>query len=825
MSGQGDLDLYAVLGVDKTAPLAEIRKAFRQKAVKEHPDKGGDPTVFQNINKAYEVLSDGKLRAHYDKTGRAVRSAEEEFMESFSKGKGGKAGGGDKASDANVIDVAERLVRPKGDQTHEEGFQEWLRSRNQKDSLITDDIILDRLGTCKTSYETVPHRCRHATQKVVRRKDIKISKRSDVMDDPSRLCETITVKLRPELEWGEVLVNIRYAAVNPYDITLMAAGEDVLRSWHQDSTTSALPLGHTSAAYNYGTIAGDRTILGSEGVAVVEKVGPGVKDLREGDWVVPLKDTLGTWQVAAVWRERDLLKIPQELIPIEYAALAKELYLAYRLVDLCSESLQPGDGVVVNGANGLVGQLVIQLAKLIGFRPIAVIRRHSESSFETLVEHLHELGANRVFAEDDPIRHRLLAEGAALPKMALDCVLGSTSTAKLTQALDVGGRVVVYGGMSGQPFQLPWHMLVSSEIKVESFYLNRWLESGRNQTKMVENLESFAKLIDNKKLAIQTREFPLTDITSAMKFLTEKGRIAKPLLAVPTIQEEEAGLQAKAAEEKNKAIKSKELEESLFAQNIPETQIKKTLEGLHIVECESAGDEKATLVWLHDFGQIPDEYLSLFKRSFSKDEVLEHVKVVIPSAPKTVGTDEDPSWWCGDFLFDTTAAKSNSGGSGGSLDEKLKLEELQALGEIEESCALVAQLIKRELRENRQEPEKLMLGGVGQGALIALFTALTQLDVAIGGVCCFGMQVLPGKVLDILAEKATSPSAKFSKLFLLHGSNDTVAPPGCGEKLKKMLGQRGINATFDVVPNGKHEVSAEELGHLTAVMTLSLKLY
>ena len=44
---------YELLGVDKKATTEEIRKAFRKKALKEHPDKGGDPEKFKEVTGAY----------------------------------------------------------------------------------------------------------------------------------------------------------------------------------------------------------------------------------------------------------------------------------------------------------------------------------------------------------------------------------------------------------------------------------------------------------------------------------------------------------------------------------------------------------------------------------------------------------------------------------------------------------------------------------------------------------------------------------------------------------------------------------------------------
>lgn len=60
------MDLYNVLGVERTANQDQIKRAYRKLASQHHPDKGGDTAKFQQIQSAYEVLSDPQRRADYD---------------------------------------------------------------------------------------------------------------------------------------------------------------------------------------------------------------------------------------------------------------------------------------------------------------------------------------------------------------------------------------------------------------------------------------------------------------------------------------------------------------------------------------------------------------------------------------------------------------------------------------------------------------------------------------------------------------------------------------------------------------------------------------
>ena len=69
-------DYYDVLGVEKGASEADIKKAYRKMAMEHHPDRNRhDPRSearFKEVNEAYDVLKDGQKKAAYDRFGHAA---------------------------------------------------------------------------------------------------------------------------------------------------------------------------------------------------------------------------------------------------------------------------------------------------------------------------------------------------------------------------------------------------------------------------------------------------------------------------------------------------------------------------------------------------------------------------------------------------------------------------------------------------------------------------------------------------------------------------------------------------------------------------------
>lgn len=151
MASVAEKDLYAVLGVERTASEEEIKKAFRRRARELHPDVNKSENAedeFKELNQAYDVLSDANKRAQYDRFGTIpgasgsgpVGGGYVDFEDIF----GGFGGMGDIFSTFFGGASRSAQVRREG---RDMGLGVTITLQEAAEG-ITKELVYDRLATC-----------------------------------------------------------------------------------------------------------------------------------------------------------------------------------------------------------------------------------------------------------------------------------------------------------------------------------------------------------------------------------------------------------------------------------------------------------------------------------------------------------------------------------------------------------------------------------------------------------------------------------------------------------------------------------------------------
>ena len=267
---------------------------------------------------------------------------------------------------------------------------------------------------------------------------------------------------------------------------------------------------------------------GNEGVAKVLEVGKQVQGLQEGDWVIPAEAGLGTWRQELICASSSVLKIAND-IPIAYAAtLGVNPCTAYRLLQDFAD-LKPGDVIIQNGANSMVGLAVIQLARERGIKTINVIRSDRPEVLQ-MVRLLTNLGGN-INITDTYLNSFAFKEILAdLPpvKLAFNCVGGEAAT-DLARTLATGGTMVTYGGMSKRPLKIPFDLITYKQLNLKGFWMADW-----NATHSVEEkqpmLDHVTDLIRANKLSFFFEMHDFDDFHYAFEQNSEPYRLRKLVL-------------------------------------------------------------------------------------------------------------------------------------------------------------------------------------------------------------------------------------------------------------------------------------------------------
>jgi DnaJ-class molecular chaperone len=151
---------YVILGVDKNASEANIKKAYHKLALVTHPNKGGKEENFKKVVAAYEVLSDEVSRAEYDAMIAPPKPSKKSKTASRSAGgaAGGGGGGAAPLSEANAellqqINNSRHTVVYNTRNTLRELLQKGLHLRHRTRYQKAQNVLntLNKRGTSKGS--------------------------------------------------------------------------------------------------------------------------------------------------------------------------------------------------------------------------------------------------------------------------------------------------------------------------------------------------------------------------------------------------------------------------------------------------------------------------------------------------------------------------------------------------------------------------------------------------------------------------------------------------------------------------------------------------
>jgi NADPH2:quinone reductase len=231
------------------------------------------------------------------------------------------------------------------------------------------------------------------------------SVRFNEFGDPAKVLRVEDVP-QPEPGENQVLVRMRARSINPSDLL----------------TVRGL----------YGALPKLPATPGLEGMGEIAAVGKGVQNLRTGQRVIPL-GVPGTWQEYIVVNSTQLIPVPDSVSDQTAAQFVVNPLTAW-IMTVEELAMKPGEWLLQTAAGSTLGRVVLQIARLRGFKTINVVRRREQ------VAELKALGADEVISTDvEKIGERVKAiAGEAGVTKAIDAVGGQTGAA-VASALGRGG--------------------------------------------------------------------------------------------------------------------------------------------------------------------------------------------------------------------------------------------------------------------------------------------------------------------------------------------------------------------------------------------------
>ncbi len=292
----------------------------------------------------------------------------------------------------------------------------------------------------------------------------------------------------------------------------------------------AIGLNRSEAMFRrggYGPPPKFPTLIGYEGVGVVEALGAGVVDFAVGARVCVMPNfplgQYGVYGEQAIVPARSLVAPPEGLTPVEAASIWMQYFTALAIIEVGHATV--GDFVIVRAASSSVGLAAMQLANWAGAVPIAATRTSAKTA--ALKQH----GAKYVIATDES---DLVAEvqritGGKGARLVFDPV-GGPDIEKLAQATADEGIVFQYGGLSGQPTPYPhWTAAfrgLSIRGWVASSIWNKPERFARNRHLVLRGLA------EGHLRPVVAKTFPLAQIADAHRYLESNQQVGKIVVTV-----------------------------------------------------------------------------------------------------------------------------------------------------------------------------------------------------------------------------------------------------------------------------------------------------
>ena len=260
-------------------------------------------------------------------------------------------------------------------------------------------------------------------------------------------------------------------------------------------------------------------VLGGEAAGVVEKVGPGVTDVRPGDRVAYAAGgpafPPGAYAEARLFDASRLILLPDEIDDVTAAGMIVKGLTAQYLIRSVYP-VGPGDTIVVHAAAGGVGTVLTQWAAYLGARVIGVVGSEEKAQAARANGCRHALVSS---AEDVPARVRQLTAGEGVP-VVFDGVGRDTFQTSLA-CLRPQGLLVCFGTASGKipPFDIfELNRLGSLSVTSAAF---AWFV--RSRPELVARARDLFDVVLRGAVRIQVNQtFRLADAAEAHRALEDR---------------------------------------------------------------------------------------------------------------------------------------------------------------------------------------------------------------------------------------------------------------------------------------------------------------